>query len=304
LANSSPILLSRTGSPAAFHRKEVIRGLTPHKFVALIEDLWHQERADGADSTHTAMKAIAEGMLGIELTDEESSVMKELARAFKKYSSLPIPANLLRFNPEFRKEQAKYQQCIENILQREIEKITSSNPEEMEQEEGLLRQEIIKKMEANPNRTDLHKDPDLKSILLLLAAVDNLDDALARASYPITQSSDQLRREIQTAQVLQNNAIDPSILMDSEKMPHLDRLYRQAIQPSLTQPIVGRYIQNGLQCGEHRIPPHTYLAITTPTENRSPHDAFSAGRRSCPARIVAEAVFKTIVVCMVCNPAY
>ena len=303
LINSSPFLLADTSILATPHRKEISRFLTPSKYVSLTWDLYKQQKARGLliDKSDLAMQAIAKGLLGIELDEEcECYLLRELARAFKKYSAIPISASLLKFSPEFRKEQREYQQCIEQLLQREIQKIKNSNTENTERDQGLLAQEVIKKMRQNPNCKDLHKDPDLKSLILLLLALDNLNDAFMSIGYDdLTKSFEKYAIEVDSTKVVQDQmTINSSVLMDREKMPVLDHLYQQCID-SRDQVILGRYVQNGLQCGEHRVPPHTYLAITAPIENPSPLNAFSAGRRSCPGRFVAEAIFKTLIVAQI-----
>ncbi len=306
LINSSPFLLADTSVSAIPHRKEISRFLVPSKYVSLTWDLWKKQREilvgryDRIDQQHITMQAVAKGLLGIALTEHECDVLHELAKAFKQYSMLPVSAGLLQFSPTFRKEQSEYQQCIETLLQREIQKIKSSNPQSTELGQGLLAQKVIEKMRENPDLNDLHQDPDLKSLILLLLALDNLNNAFDKIT-SCMGSLEELAIEVDNANVVQDPmTVSPSVLMDKEKMPVLDRLYQKCVNSS-GDVILGRYVHNGLQCGEYRVPPRTYLAITAPVENPSPLYAFSTGRRSCPGRLVAEAIFKTIVVAGVCH---
>jgi len=294
LINSSPFLLADASISAIHHRKEVSQFFIPSKLASLTWDLWKKGNALDLSDHHIPMQVVAKGVLGIELSADECFILDDLSRAFKKYSLLPIPSSLLKLMPEFRKQQSEYQQCIEGILQREFQKFKSSATEN--RGEGLIIQEMIKKMEQNPDCKDLHKDPELKSLILFLIAVDNLSEALARVPYLITADFEELLKEVDNGGIIQDDAtINTSIILDKEKMPRLDGLYQRCIDSGEGKIILGRYVQNGLQCGEHQVPPRTYLAITAPIENRSPYHVFSAGRRSCPGRFVAEAIFKTIL---------
>lgn len=299
LVGGSYFLLSdATMTTALPHRKAILRHGTPEQFAFLTWKLWKQQFEEGGViHTYIETEVIAQGLMGIELSEKECESLNKLSKLFKKYSTLPKYMTLLRFTPTFRREQREYQQYIEQILQKSIHKIRESQLERSgcAQNQGLLSQEILRKIEQDPNRTDLHKDSDLKALILVLLAVDNLSNALAKATAGLIYSTqfDLLTQEIQSSGVILNGTLQPSILLDANTMPVLDRLYRWSIYPTDRPPILGRYVQNGLQCGDHHVPPNTYLAITPPLENPSHMDAFSAGRRSCPGKRIAEAIFKT-----------
>lgn len=242
------------------------------------------------------MKAVAKGLLGIEVSEEDFFLLKDLSDTFKNCANTPIPSSLWKFIPSFRKNQRTYQEHIERILQKQIEKIRLSNVESLEQDQGLFVQEVIKKIEQNPNRKDLHKDPELKSLILLLLGVDNLNLALYESDFQSFLLGG-VAKEVHSTKVVEEGGgkINSAILMSQEEMPSLHRLYKISVD-SGQNPIILRYVQNGMKCGEHQVPAGTYLAITAPSEERSPLNAFSTGRRSCPAKSVAEAIFKTLIV--------
>ena len=299
LVGSSPFLLADTTVFAPAHRKEAIRFLTPKRFIPITWALWKKhDSLDGLNENSIPMEAIAKGLLGIELSQDNWESLKGLTKEFKKYSTIPLSPNLLKLYPPFRAARAKYQKCIEDLLQKEIGKIKNTDLKIIEEDNGLLVHAIAKKLLENPNTQDLHKDPELKSLILFFLAVDNLESAINTMHIYLPRYFEKVEQEVESANLLQDGeTINPDVLLGNKTMPSLDRIYRESVHNSgLGGSIVARYVQNGILCEEHEVPPGTYLAISVPSENPSPVDVFSAGRRSCPAMRISEAIFKTIAV--------
>jgi len=208
-------------------------------------------------------------------------------------------SKLIRFYPPFRKIQKKHAEFIEKLLQGEMQKIKEGTAGE-----GLLIRALRQKMEQGSRCEDLQKDQELKSLVLLLLAVDNLIN-VAVNFVPILHNnlscafSPALRNEIRKSEVIKGDGLDLSVLQDKEKMPLLDYLFQRSLAAKFTDevPIIARYAEKEIRCGAHVVPPHTVIEITKPLEPLpDSRRVFSAGQRSCPARFVAEAIFKTLVI--------
>jgi len=275
---TSPFLLAETGESAMAHRKEILQFLKIKRFIIPIITEWNEVDV-------IAMKTVAKSWLGIELTSDQCISLQELGKAFKKGPSSLVDSSM-------------HQKFVEELLKEQIEKIKSQKGST----DGLLVQEINKKLEKYPERTDLHTDPDLKSIILLLLAVDNLDIVIEKMNtilkvLKIDELSN-LEHEIEESGVIGfEGALDVSILRNRDKMPLLDELYRISLNDALASKTVAiRYVENEMPCGEHIIPPNSYLHIKSPA--RGP-EVFSAGRRSCPGQFVAETVLKSIAIAVI-----
>ncbi len=236
------------------------------------------------------MQAVAKGLLGIDLSHEECEELDQMGKDFKKFSGMPVPSSVLRRLPQVRKLQDRYETFTERLLLKEIGNVLDGKGGS----EGMLREALMQKMRENPEKGDLHKDPELKSMILLLLAVDNLNQIAAY--YEIDPS---LIEEIENSGVLDKGAIDPSILLSKEKMPRLERLYQERLEAKFKNMVsIVRYVGKPAQCGAHKVPARTTLLIKPPAlqQENAPANVFSQGARSCPGRFVAETIFKTMVV--------
>lgn len=307
LVGASHFLLAETSPSAITHRKELMRYLNPSKYASITANLWEEswgkykdtiDVSSNIDFKNIAIKSIAKGLLGIDLSDTDCADITKLGMKFKKYAKLPFSANFLRFNSEFRRDQRNYHEFTEGLLKEVIQKIQHSKDEIGE---GLLTSKIIEKLSMNPNCKNLHKDPELKSIFLNLLALDNLIIVVNQIGCLKDPALlDDLSKEIQKSDVTRgSSSIDSAILLDKNKMPLLESIYQKALYVFTGNPIVIRYIQKGMQCGGHKVSPRTYLFIEAPVLNDKNPRPFSEGRRSCPGRIVAETVLKTIIVAAV-----
>lgn len=269
---TSPFLLTDTSASAMAHRKEIVKPLKADRFIAE----W------GRNNSHQIpMKMIAKGWLGIELTSNQCETLRKL-------------------NSDFHdgiQDQGKYQQFVEDLLEEQIEKIKTQGSSASS--DGLLVQEIVKKLQTNPNQNDLHKDPDLKSIILLLLAVKNLDAVMLIISLKVVMLDDEeiksLKDEINQSGVIRpDGSLEVSILRNATQMPHLDQLYNYCLNAALSsKTVVTRYVENEMECGDYIVPPNTLLLVKSPSDGP---EVFSLGKRSCPGRFVAESIAKALTI--------
>lgn len=280
---TSPIFFTETSASSLAHRKEIIKFLQADRFISIPILEWEK----GTNFYEIAMKTVAKGWLGIELTSDQCKTFQELNEDFKKGIESTV-------------EQGKYQKFIEELLQEQIEKIKTQGSSAST--DGLLVQEIANKLQKNSNQNNLHKDPDLKSLLLVLLAVDNLEIVTKHMLQKVMRSKNKelkrLEDEIDQSGVIgSDGSLKMSILKDSTQMPHLDQLYKDALLSTMSEDIVvTRYVENEMECGDHTVPPNTYLSIKSPAVGP---EVFSAGKRSCPGRLVAEAIAKTLAIKMI-----
>lgn len=291
--SSSSFFLANTGSTALLHRKEVVERLQPARLALLT---WERLRKYGLVAGFSRLlQTTAEGLLGIELSLEECNEILQLVHTFKDYSALSIPSCLLWLTPGFRTARRRYQKWVETVLQREIRKIQmrlhDKSPVMSEEPDGLLAQKVLQKMRQNPNCETLHRDPDLKSLfLLILVAVDNVVDTRDNFSALGRELLAKLGEEVLRTGVVQNGVLDPSKII-KESMPILDDCYRLCLEKAFpsSRVIMTRRVTHRMRCGAHDIPPFTHLLITNPVSGVP----FSTGRRICPGRFIAESVLKT-----------
>lgn len=320
LINSSrKFLLSDTTSLAMAHRKEMLKFFSrPGRYAEMAWELIQKDPSLLKTPLLVSMQIIAKGWFGI----SESTIAKyyaeltALSQDFGAYSMLPLPETLWRFLPSFRQAEKRHQETVEKLLELEIQKIKEQYEAGDPLPEGLLVQEVIKKIKQNPSARDLHKDPDLKSLILGLLASDNLSTKLQELNDFLQSDLDKeiaitaLRNEMERVKVIrEDGTIDPSILMDKSLMPALDELYLRCLKTLSDKPIVIRYVEKEMECDGYRIPSGIYLAIQSPTETlkergdsliaettaaKVSSSVFSVGKRACPGSIIAEAIFKTI----------
>ncbi len=266
-----------------------------------------------------ASYTVAIGLLGIVSSSLKKHYynLKKLKSDFKEFK--PIPIEILRFIPSFKEKIKTHTQAMEAFLETEIVRIKyllGINKDDAVFS-GLLAQKIVEKIQQNPNALDLHKDPELKSLVLLLLALDNLHQVMhtlaSRLKADAATNQDlhiKLKKEIETSGVLSENEIKPLILMNKTQMPHLHNLYQQCLDLPNFSVIALRYAKSGLKNSFIEIPKRTYLLISSPLEisTRSrgpvPSSVFSEGPRKCPGRMISEAAFKAITVRLVFDDFY
>ncbi|MBS0626225.1 MAG: hypothetical protein JSS32_09265 [Verrucomicrobia bacterium] len=314
LVVGSDFLLADTGPLAHPHRKEALKHLKPGSYGEIAWELFQEVQLREELPRDIPMKATAMGLLGIDKAtlDIFYPGLDKLGSDFKEYSANSIPLSLLRFDPTFKEKQKNHQKTVEDLLATEIERIRNRlNEDPLYEPKGLLVEKIAKMLKANPDIRNLHKNPELKSLVLLLVAVDNLDSAirklqdnLQKSAYGDRQLIESLKNEINSSGLIQDGQIDTAILMDKRKMPNLDKLYQESINDLSSQPIVLRYAQKEMNLGGNQVPAGTHLSIYAPKDPSGKPSVFSEGNRKCPGRASAEAIFKAMAVGLVQDGLY
>ncbi len=325
LVDSAPVVVADTGPLAMAHRRDAVAFLVPSRFIEIVRKLASSE-IDYVDPGIIAMKAVARGLLGIDESSIDHTCFMELmnlAKDFKTYSSLPIPNQVLRLMPDFRKKQKKYKEFSENLLQVEVQRVVGLLATGVDKKElaksGLLIKEIISKIDGKQNIETLHKDKDLKALILLLLATDNLYNPFTSmvrnmrstirnmdryienvAKYNLTSASyEKLFHKFKSLyQEAEAVAIDPLKMLNLTETPALESEYQNSLNETHSEDtaIAVRYARKGIKCGDHQIPTNTVIAIHRPlatVHEKSSH--FSSGKRICPGRKVAEIIYKTML---------
>ena len=314
LIGSSPFLLADTSALATLHRSAMLKFSNPHQYAEITWELFQNKKglslfARFEHSQAVAMKAVAKGLFDIEgaSLDKHITILNNLNNDFKYYSQLPISIDILKHTFSFREKQKKYQQAIEDLLEEEIEKI-KKRLEAGEACVGMFAEEVRQKIRLNPDVKNLHQDSDLKSHILIMLGIDNLNQALNSLCMLLSSEVsllEPLALEIEQAGVIQHgNKLESFILMDKRQMPALDKLYWRCLDLFSDEAISVRYVESEMELEGHKIPARSYLGIMSPLEKLeegnsakvSPSSVFSEGTRKCPGRSIAEAIFKTIAV--------
>ncbi|MES2218810.1 MAG: hypothetical protein V4501_10415 [Pseudomonadota bacterium] len=321
---SGNFYLADTSVVAMLHRSQVIRHLSPTRFVALTEQITAEIINEQVLDTKTLIttvvrKVLVKALLNIDLSEDQQKELDYFFRVFSERLTHPWP-ELLSYDFNFKNCQHRYRLFVQGILDQQLTMITEQqNNPEFEQKSFILTALLDLIAKANPNKNavallkqmsqakikEYFNDPNLKALPLTLIAADNLIGALIKG-VQLAMADDniiELYNEMIEHNLFNNAKIDSRVL---KTLPKLNGLFQKAVHEFQGSSTVYRYAERGLQHAGLTIPPHTTVIIKSKlkffdAENSDPlfSAPFSLGRRRCPGISVSENIFKTVVVSMV-----